>query len=405
MLLLIGWRNIWRNKLRSIVVILAVGLGVWALLFLLGFTRGIVRDYITQNIELRTSFFQMHHPEFKKDYDVSFVIPNEGQIEDYLSKDERIKTYALRTVSNGMLSNAKGARGMKIFGIDPEKESSTSLLDQRIAEGDYFDDQRRNQILVGDDLAEKLHLKLRKKIVLSFQDKEGNIVSAAFRIKGIFDTKNTPVDLSQVYILRKDMNRILNLDENDFHEVAVVGYSIDNVDQLVQAYVTEFDGLSVASYKELSPELELFNAQLRINLLVMTCIFMLALIFGIINTMLMAVLERMKEIGMLLSIGMNKTRVFLMILIETILLSMIGTPLGLILGVLSINYFKKYGLDLSNFSGAMQSYGMNEIVRPYLTWEVYLFVLLSVFITAILAALYPARKATKLNPVEAIRTL
>lgn len=405
MLWIVSWRNIWRNKVRSGVVILAVALGVWGLLFLLGFTRGIVRDYVKSNIELQTSHFQIHHPEFKKDYEAKFVIPNSNDLRDSLKKDDYTQSFAQRTVAGGMLNTSRGARGMRIFGIEPAEETKVTNMNEHIIEGSFFEDARRNQILISDDLAEKLKLSLRKKVVLTFQDAGGEIVSAAFRISGIFDTKNTPLDMSRVFVKKSDLNKLMGLEQDQFHEIAVRGGEIDVIDQETKRWRRSFPNLLVENYKDLSPELELFNSQLRINLIIMTIIFMLALIFGIINTMLMAVLERIKEFGMLLSIGMNKAKVFLMVMLETIMLSMVGVPAGVLLGIVSIAYFKEYGLDLSNFSKAMQNYGINEVVRPYLTLEVYLFVVAAVFVTAVLAAIYPARKATGLNPAEAIRSM
>ncbi len=405
MLWIVSWRNIWRNKLRSGVVILAVALGVWGLLFLLGFTRGIVRDYVKSNIELQTSHFQIHHPEFKKDYEAKYVIPEPDALLDSLTQDDYARQYTTRTVAGGMLNTSRGARGMKIFGIDTRRELKVTNIDEYIVEGTFFKENRRNQILIGDDLAEKLKLRLKKKVVLTFQDAGGEIVSAAFRVSGIFDTRNTPVDMSRVFVRKSDLNQLMSLGEDQFHEIAVKGGEIDRIDEETARWRASFPNLTAESYKDLSPELELFNSQLRINLIIMTIIFMLALIFGIINTMLMAVLERIKEFGMLLSIGMNKAKVFLMVMLETIMLSMVGVPAGVLLGIVSIAYFKKFGLDLSNFSKAMQNYGVNEVVRPYLTIEVYLFVIAAVFVTAVLAAIYPARKATGLNPAEAIRSM
>lgn len=391
--------------MRSGVVILAVALGIWGLLFLLGFTRGIVRDYIKSSVEIRTSNFQIHQKHFKTDYEAKYVIPNIDELTRALESNLEISAFSARSIGTGMLATARGARGIRIYGIDQKSEGLVTKLNEKIIEGEYFSDRGKNQILISDDLADKLKLNLRKKVVLTFQNAEGDIISAAFRIVGLFDTKNTPVDMSQVYVRRKDLNSLLGLPKNEVHEIAIKGVNIDQTENQVSFWKSKYPKLLIESYKDLSPELELFNSQLRLNLIIMTIIFMLALIFGIINTMLMAVLERIREFGMLLSIGMNRGKVFLMVMFETIMLSMVGAPVGLVLSIISIAYFKKYGLDLSNFSKAMQNYGMNEIVRPYLTWEIYAFVIGAVFVTAVLAAIYPARKATTLNPVEAIRTL
>lgn len=401
----ISWRNVWRNPTRSLVVIVAVALGVWSLLFLLGFTRGIVREYVSRNIKQQTSHFQVHHPEFKKDYDPKFIIDSSDVNAWKLIKDPKIKYIGLRSIANGMISSARNARGVRILGIDPLDEDTLTQISSRVTQGKWLSDENKNHIILSDDMAELLGVGLKKKIVLSFQDIDRNIVTGAFRITGIFDSKNKMVDLSQVYVHRKSLNSYLNLGPNSAHEVAVETDDVENIYERVDEYREAYPELNIESYADLAPELELFQLQLRINLIIMTLIFMLALVFGIINTMLMAVLERTKELGMLLAIGMNKRKVFGMVVLETLMLSLVGTPLGLFLGMLSIRYFKIYGLDLSHFSKAMQNFGINEVVRPYLTWDVYIFVILSVFLTAVLASIYPARKATRLEPAMAIRAI
>ena len=145
MLWIVSWRNIWRNKLRSGVVILAVALGVWGLLFLLGFTRGIVRDYVKSNIELQTSHFQIHHPEFKKDYEAKYVIPEPDALLDSLTQDDYARQYTTRTVAGGMLNTSRGARGMKIFGIDTKRELKVTNIDEYIVEGTFFKENRRTR--------------------------------------------------------------------------------------------------------------------------------------------------------------------------------------------------------------------------------------------------------------------
>jgi ABC-type antimicrobial peptide transport system permease subunit len=134
-------------------------------------------------------------------------------------------------------------------------------------------------------------------------------------------------------------------------------------------------------------------------------IILLALVFGIINTMLMTILERFRELGMLMAIGMNKLRVFLMIVMETLFLSFVGVPLGLLLGWGTVSYFGKYGLDLSAFSESLQMYGMSDMTYFDLNPAVYWQVPMMVGFTALLASIYPALKAIRLKPVEAIRKL
>ena len=155
----------------------------------------------------------------------------------------------------------------------------------------------------------------------------------------------------------------------------------------------------------ISPELNLFNEQMSSSTGIITAIIMLALIFGIINTMLMAVLERTKELGMLMAIGMNKGKVFLTIVFETLLLSMIGAPIGMLLGWLTIMATNRTGIDLTSYQKGLEQFNMSGMVYPSLTPDTYVTVAFAVFITALLASIYPARKAVKLRPVEAMRKI
>jgi ABC-type antimicrobial peptide transport system permease subunit len=136
---------------------------------------------------------------------------------------------------------------------------------------------------------------------------------------------------------------------------------------------------------------------------IMTFIIMFALIFGIINTMLMAVLERTKELGMLMSIGMNKWKVFLTIVFETVMLTIVGAPLGMLLGWITITLTSKSGIDLSMFEKGLEQFGMSGMVYPSLTPDTYISIGISIAFTALIASIYPARRAVKLKPVDALR--
>jgi putative ABC transport system permease protein len=138
---------------------------------------------------------------------------------------------------------------------------------------------------------------------------------------------------------------------------------------------------------------------------VLMTIIMIALIFGIVNTMLMAVLERTKELGILMAIGMNRLRVYSMIVIETFFLALIGAPIGLAFGALNINIYSEKGVDLTKYSQGLESFGYSSVLYPYIEFNVYIIVTVAVFITAIISALYPAFKAIRLKPVDAIHSI
>ena len=399
----IAWRNIWRSPVRSFVVIGAVAIGAWAIITLMSFSYGIVSSYVNNGIRNQTSHIQLHHPDFSEDNDIKFSIAEAEQKVAQIAKSANVEAVAARTTINGMLSSSKGARGVTVNGVNPTAEAQLTNLNEKVTQGDFFKEGKRNQILISEKLAEKLKLKLRKKVVVQFQDKNNEIVAGAFRIVGLYSTGNTKVDEANIYVQQSDLNTLLK-DEALAHEIAIFLKDKTSIDADIAALKSDYPNLLVEGYQEISPDIKLYETQMEISSTIFITIFMLALIFGIINTMLMAVLERTKELGMLMAVGMNKIKVFGMIVFETILLGMIGAPLGLLLGWLTVKYMSS-GVDLSNYAEGMESFGLSTMVYPEANLGLYIQLVIAVFITAVLASIYPARKAIKLKPVEAMRKI
>jgi len=385
------------------VVIGAIIIGVWAVIFLMGFSYGMVKSYINNAIENEISHIQIHHPDFPEDKEAKFYLEDQPALLQQLQQTEHVQAASTRTLVTAMLGAANGTRGVMARGIQPEAEAAVTKLDQKIVEGEYFSD-KKNQILVSKALAEKIKVKLRSKVVLTFQDINGEITAAAFRIAGLFETSNSKVDEGNVYVQQSDLNRLIGK-ENIAHEAAIFLRDVDHLTAVASELRRQNPNMLVQTYSEISPDIQLMNSQMEISSMIFTVIVMLALIFGIINTMLMAVLERIKELGMLMSIGMNKVRVFFMIVLETIMLGLIAAPIGLALGYLTIEGLSKTGINMSAWSDGLKEFGMSELIYPSIENSLYVQLATAVVITAIVASLYPAYKAVSLRPVDAIRTL
>lgn len=410
MIPIMAWRNIWRSRTRTLVVIGAIAMGVWAALFMSGFATGMMNSYIDNAIGQVVSHVQMHHPEFEQDKEVKYRIPGPEELVEKLRQDPNVQAVSARSLANGMIASSQTTRGVQINGVVPVMENEIRELDQLVVEGEYFGESRGNQILLGRRLAEKLKVDIRKKVVLTFQDLDGNITSAAFRVVGLFKTQSKPFDESQVFVQRNDLNRLMEPaeasdDEPLVHEVAILMNDIDQVSPAAKAWRTDFPQVKVETFREISPDLQLYEGQIKNVSLIYLTVIMLALLFGIINTMLMAVLERYRELGMLMAIGMNKRKVFLMIVLETLLLCLVAAPFGLLLGWATISYLGNRGLNLSAYSESIEQYGMSQIVYLGVDPIVYWQVPVGVALTALIAAIYPALKAIRLHPVEAIRKI
>ena len=409
LLIRLAWRNIWRNKVRSSVVIGAIALGIWAAVFMSAFATGMIKAYISNAVDNIVSHVQIHHRDFKKDYDTRLLIPETSAIEQQLGQIEAIEAWSMRGVANGMLSTPRATRGIQIKAVKDDEEGRVTSLDKKIVEGQYFKENKRNQLLIGDKLAERLKLKLRSKVVLTFQNLNQEITSGAFRIVGIFNTDNNTFDGNVVFINIDDYSRLIEWAEDrkdrPVHEIALMLSDANETPTVLSRLKEAQPDLLVESYKEISPDLDLYESQIRFVSIIYLVVIMLALIFGIINTMLMAVLERIRELGMLMAIGMNKGKVFFMVVLETWFLGLVAAPLGILFGYVTITVLGKKGINLSRFSAPLEEFGMAQIIYPEIREAVYFQVAVAITLTAILASIYPALKAIRLKPVEAIRKL
>jgi len=404
MILKIAWKNVWRSRGRSLVVIGSIVVGIWALLFGTGFMNGFMVSYMADIINHDISNLQIHDPEFKKDYDIKFYISEGIEKAGDVRAWPGVKGATTRTIANGMIASSRKATGVQIRGIDVQNEAVVTQLDSLISEGAYFEGIKKNPVVIGEKLAETLKVKIRSKIVLTFNDGNSDITAAAFRVVGIVKSSSLKINGQYAFVRQADLLKILAIGDQ-IHEIAVVTDSRIDEAVLVNNYNEKYPGDLAESWREIAPELALVQELYSQMLYILLVIIMAALVFGIINTMLMAVLERMRELGMLMAIGMNKLRVFVMILVETIYLSLVGAPLGLLVGWLTMRYYENAGVDLTNYSEGLEAWGYSSILYPYLEANAYIVVTIGVVITAFVGAIYPAWKAVKLNPVDALHKI
>jgi putative ABC transport system permease protein len=403
MILSIAWRNVWRSKTRSIVIIVALTLGLFAGIFNISFYKGMVDQRIESAISTESSHIQIHHKGYLDNPSRGLYITDAEEKKAEILAHTNVKAVSNRIVINGMIQSANSGSGAKIIGVNPEDEKSVTNIYSKIVEGEYFEGVSRNPLVIGEKLAHKLKVKLRSKVVLTFQDMDGNITGASFRIAGIFRSSNTMYDEMNLFVLNTDLSHVMLFDKNNAHEIAILLDNNNVLDLEQNALTTEFADYDVKSWRELMPEVALVESSLDLSMYILMIIILLALLFGIINTMLMAVLERIKELGMLMAIGMNKKRIFGMIMIETILLSVVGGVMGIALGWAASEYFGINGIDLAAWAEAYSSLGYDTIIYPVLTLRDTAITTLMVLATGIIAAIYPAMKALKLKPAEAIR--
>lgn len=402
MLIKIASRNIWRSQKRSLTIISAVSFGLWAGIFMTAFYNGVIEQRINTAISSELSHMQLHHPEFRKDHEIKYFLPEGIKTLQKITRDSLIKKASGRVIIQGMIASAAGSSGITINGIMPEEENLLTHLSGKMIKGSYFSSNKNNEIILSERVRKKLKLDLNKKAILTFQDVDGNLASAAFRIKAVYKTVNAPYDDSNVFVKITDVDSLGGI-PNQINEIGVLLKSSNTLEEVQHKLKQKFPETEIQNWKEIAPELGYTVSVGDKMMFIFMGIIMLALGFGIVNTMMMAVLERTREIGMLMALGMNKFKIFMMIVLETFFLILAGCPIGIVLALVTVGITQRTGIDFSQYSEVYSSFGYSPIFYPNLSLRQFGIMILLVVITAFVSALFPARKALQLNPAESLK--
>jgi len=469
----IAWKNVWRNKKRSLVVIVAVTLGIIAGVLLIGIMEGWTAQRLNDAIYNEVSHIQIHNEEYIKNEEIDLTIRNLEEITRSIDSIQEVSGQVKRTKIIAMANTPWANTGVIIYGVDPEKEKQVTEIYKKIVPygGEYLDNQSPGDILISDKTAEVLKLKqyivtdsiieglskekvpvtvltklgtfkdmrfrspgdfrealrkefsrkelnrfgllitdkaldyrIRNKVQITISDKEGNPIQGIFRVCGIYKTTNTGFDQAAVFVNAGELAKLYGGDDILTHEIAILLNNIDDAGIFGEKLSRISGDNSVRTWKELAPDAAMMNDYMLMYYLIFIGIIMLALAFGIINTMLMAILERTKELGMLMAIGMNRRRIFKMIMLETIFLTVVGAAVGMFSGWAITGALGKTGIHFTGWGEGFEAIGFAARVYPVVTAEFLIFTTIMVIATAIISSIWPARKALKLNPVEALRT-
>ncbi len=470
----IAWKNVWRKKLRSSLVITSVTLGLFGGVYSFALMLGMVNQRVSSLIDNEISHIQVHNPKYIENSEIKHTINDINKLVSSLEKEKEIKAFSKKTKIFAMANVSSKSNGIVLYGIDIESEKKVTAIHRNIKDsaGTYFEKKMRNPAVIGEKLAKNLKLtyyiltnktiskledlklaensidslktlvdikfrienkfidaiknklsdenfikhkfyivknsinyKIGSKIIVTTQDINGDLTGGAFKLAGIYKTSNSMFDQTSVFVRNKDLRKVTGTIKTDFHELSIILNNIENSKLVANKLQKQFPELEIETWGEIQPELAVTNEYMAVYYYVFLGIILFSLGFGIINTMLMVVLERVKEIGMLMSIGMNKLKVFLMIMLESVFLSIIGGVIGMIFSGFMIWQTSKAGLNFTEMFGeGFEAIGYSAKIYPEISLNYYFGTVILVVITGIIAAIYPAIKALKLNPAEAIRT-
>lgn len=400
----LAWRNIWRNPRRTAVITIAIVIGVWSMIFLGALMQGIVVGMIENGVSTLTGDVQIHKQGYLSDPVVENTMTNPKEVADALARvlpaDAK---YTVRIRVGAIASNARHSAGITMVGVDPERESEVSFIGpEAIIEGRYLESGDEHGIVVGEALIEKFETRLGHKLVLMSQDTNKEISSRSFRIVGIFQAEMEGTEKQFGFVTRESAEKMLAL-AGGISEISISLPDHATAPDVVAALRGALpESYEIKPWRELLP---LLDAYIRINdtfALIWALVVFIAMSFGIVNTTLMAVFERMREFGLLKALGMKPWWIIRDVLTESVFLLIMGMILGNLLGFLSSWALADKGIDLSALAAGVEYAGMSRVIYPAIDPRDVITANLVVLILGLLVGLYPAAKAAKFTPVEAL---
>jgi ABC-type lipoprotein release transport system permease subunit len=397
-----AWRNIGRSPRRTAIVVTAVSVGLAGVLLAMAVNYGMIFQMIETTIATELGHIQIHGVGFERKPGLEIRI-EEGErlARGTLSGLPGLQAWAPRVRSQGLVFSPRANVGVEVVGIDPGREARVSVLADSIVSGDYLDGQHR-KLLLGEKLASRLHVEVGDKLVLSVQDVHGEMTGEAFRVGGLFRTASRDLDRGSVFLHIDEGKQLFGLGEA-ISELVVIGDERRRVDDLKGAIEARIPGdLEVRTWEEIQPLLvyfvDLFD---EMGWFVYGAVFV-AMAFGIANVLLMSVYERIREIGILMAIGMGPRRLVAGIVIESLLLTLLGVLIGLAVGALSV-WLLRDGIDLSRWAEGLTAYGIGTKIVPVIRSKDLILPTLVAVAIAVLASLWPAFRAVRIRPADAVR--
>ena len=398
---MLAWRNLWRNHRRTIVMVSAITIGVWAMIFMTAMMRGMVNDMVRDGIRALPGHVQVHHPDFRDDPSILNLIPTSDSVLTAAFSQAGFDGWSSRVKVPAVISSERESRGVALIGVDPALERSLDAVGSDIAEGRNLEDVNDGGVIIGRKLADRLDTRIGKRIVLMSQDPDNEIADRGYRIVGLFEANLEQVEESFVFVAKATLQKMLRI-EDQVTEVAVLASDYRNLEALTeQVRGLAGENVEVLPWQQLNSYLGSMLKVMDGFVLVWMIVIFLALSFGLVNTLVMAVFERVREIGLMLALGMRPSNILGQIIVESSLLLVFGLILGNVLAWASVVPLQD-GIDISAVAQGMEMFGASSVLYPELELKDMITANVVVLVLGFFASLSPAWRASRYEPIEAI---
>ena len=398
---ILAWRNLWRNYRRTLIMLLAITVGVWAMIFMTALLRGMVDNMVRTGISVLPGHVQIHAMAYRDDPSVTHSLPAPSKALLEALNGGQVTAWTGRVKVPAMISSERDNRGIILLGIDPGSEMALGFDNADVIEGRFLDGPDDRGIVIGKKLMERLETRLGKRVVVMSQDPENTIADRGFRVVGVYEADLESREESFVYAGRDVIQTMLGMGSN-VSEIAILGHDYRTPESLTLSIrdVVPADQ-EVLSWLELDPYLSTMMRVMDGFVLVWMVVIFLALSFGLVNTLMMAIFERVREIGLMRALGMRPSAIVYQILVESLMLLTLGLLAGNVLAIGTIIWLKD-GIDVSAVSEGMEMMGAASVMYPVMEWPDLVLANAVVIVLGIITSLLPAWRAAQYRPVEAL---
>ncbi len=399
----LAWRNIFRNKRRTFIAGIAIGIGLAALMYTDAMIIGMGRNMVRSATASFLGEGQIHRAGFRETLEVDQIISGSAEILARLETEEAVAAFTPRAMTLSMIASPANVQAVSMVGVRPSTEKLLSQIDDALTQGEYFAEDNQRDIVIGSELANILEVELGDRVVLTAaQAGTGDLGQEMFRISGMFFFNMPEIDKGMVFVRLGKAQQMLNLD-GEVHEIALKFTNGEIARDRHHAFWDRYsqDDNEALGWTDLVPQLEAVLRISSFSTLMIGIILFSVVALGIINTLFMSLYERMYEFGVMRAVGTNPFSMGRLVVFEAGALALVSIGLGLILGLIVTYWSSQTGIDYGGIEFAGVTF--RELLYPELHARQFLLFPLYVFVFTTLVSLYPALYAARLKPAEAMR--
>ncbi|MBN2816072.1 MAG: ABC transporter permease [Campylobacterales bacterium] len=397
LILSLALKNAFLRLSRTILVISMIGVSMSMMISLEGLYDGMTQNMVEKSKRSDSGEISIYNKNYRITESLNDTIKNADQIGEVLSKRSDIQAVSLRLKAQGLLATARKSAFCSAIGIDLQEEEQFGKFSEFLQEGTLKLDKR--YILLGSELAKTLKVRIGSKLIFSTQDKSKEINSIAFRVGGIVQTNNISLDKSAVYVQKEQLRTFLGLDKQEAMQIAIRS----NSSELLTHLQAEYKNLEVKSFLQLYPMMQQMQEIMVIFNSITFLIVMSVVFIGIMGVMYVSVLDRVREFGIMQSIGMSYSLIRTQIFIESLSVALLGYVFGAVLALLMLGYLHVDGLDLSEFADGLESFGYSAVLYATVKAEYFVTTFFAIVGASLLSVLLPLRKIKKMSVIEATK--